>query len=87
VISLLAVASLLSMTSLASATTFTIGLDFEFSGASAPVSPITPWVTITLDDAIGGPNTVRLTVEATNLTGGTNGESIAALFDPVAAGL
>jgi hypothetical protein len=85
-ISLLAVASLLSMTSLASATTLTFGLDFEFSGASAPVSPTTPWVTITLDDSFGGPNTVRLTVEATNLTGGTRGENIAGFylnFDPV----
>ncbi len=62
------------------ATTLTIGLDFEFSGATAPVSSTTPWVTITLDDSFGGPNTVRLTVEATNLTGGTTGESIAGIY-------
>lgn len=37
-------------------------------------------MTIILDDSFGGANTVRLTVEATNLTGGTYGESINTFF-------
>jgi hypothetical protein len=60
-------------------------LDVEFSGASAPASATTPWVNIVLDDSFGDANTVRLTVEATNLTGGINGESINSIllnFDP-----
>ena len=70
----------------ASAASITFGLDFEFSGATAPVSSTTPWVTIILNDSFGDANTVRLTVEATNLTGGTTGESINSFllnFDPL----
>jgi hypothetical protein len=66
--------------SAASAATTTFGLDFEFSGASAPVSATTPWVTVVLDDSFGDANTVRLTVEATNLSGGSSGESIDSFF-------
>jgi hypothetical protein len=67
-------------TSIASATTLTLGLDVEFSGGSEPVSATTPWVTITLDDSFGGANTVRMTIEASNLTGGSTGESINAFY-------
>jgi hypothetical protein len=67
------------------AATFTLALDTEFSGATAPVSGTTPWVTATFDDSFGGPNTVRLTMTADNLTGGTNGENLELFyfnFDP-----
>lgn len=79
------VALVMGPVSSASATTISFALDFEFSGATAPASPTTPWVTIILDDSFGDANTVRLTVEATNLTGGTTGESINSFllnFDP-----
>jgi len=74
------VALVMGFVSGASAATTTFGLDFEFSGAFAPASATTPWVTIVLDDSFGDANTVRLTVEATNLTGGTSGESINSFF-------
>lgn len=70
------VALVMGFVSSASATTLTFGLDEEFSGGDAPVSSTLPWVTITLDDGIGGADTVRLTVEATNLSGGETGENI-----------
>ena len=69
----------------AQATSITFELDFEFSGGTEPSSATTPWVTGTLDDSFGGANTVRLTMSAVNLTGGTNGESLAFFylnFDP-----
>lgn len=81
----LLVAVVMGFVSSASAATITFGLDIEFSGASAPASATTPWVTIILDDFFGDANTVRLTVEATNLTGGTTGENINSFllnFDP-----
>jgi hypothetical protein len=68
------------MTSIASATSLVLGLDVEFSGGAEPVSASTPWVTITLDDSFGGANTVRMTIEATSLTGGSSGESINAFY-------
>lgn len=67
------------------AATITYGLDFEFSGGVPPTSGTTPWVTATFDDSFGGANTVRLTMSAPNLTGGSGGENIAGLyfnFDP-----
>jgi hypothetical protein len=67
------------------ATTLTLGLDVEFSGATPPASGTTPWVTATFDDSFGGPNTVRLTMTADNLTGGANGENLELFyfnFDP-----
>jgi hypothetical protein len=70
----------------AGAATLTLGLDVEFSGATPPVSGTTPWVTATFDDSVGGPNTVRLTMTADNLTGGTTGENIELFhfnFDPL----
>jgi hypothetical protein len=73
---LVAAFSFVFVTSVATAATLTLGLDYEFSGGAEPVSATTPWVTITLDDSFGGPNTVRMTFEATNLTGGTTGESV-----------
>jgi hypothetical protein len=80
------VAAVMGFASSASAATITIGLDFEFSGATAPSSATTPWVTIILDDSFGNANTVRMTVEATNLSGGSQGESINSFllnFDPL----
>jgi hypothetical protein len=68
------------VTSSATATTLTFGLDFEFSGGADPASATTPWVSITLDDSFGGANTVRMTFEATNLTGGSTGESVNAFY-------
>lgn len=67
------------------AATLTFGLDVEFSGGTAPGGP-TPWVTASFDDSFGGPNTVRLTMSAANLLGGSGGENIALFhfnFDPV----
>jgi hypothetical protein len=80
------IALVVGFVSSASASTLTFGLDFEFSGASAPTSPTTPWVTITMDDSFGDANTVRMTVAAPNLTGGTTGENINSFllnFDPL----
>jgi hypothetical protein len=62
------------------AATLTLGLDVEFSGATPPVSGTTPWVTATFDDSFGGPNTVRLTMTADNLTGGGGGENLELFF-------
>lgn len=86
---LLAAAGLLffGMTaSSAQATSFTFGLDIEFSGGTEPSSTTTPWVTGTIDDSFGGSNTVRFTMSAGNLTGGTGGEALAFFylnFDPL----
>jgi hypothetical protein len=77
---LVAACSFFLVTSAATASTLTLGLDVEFSGASEPVSATTPWVTITLDDSFGGANTVRMTLEATNLTGGSSGENVNAFY-------
>ena len=77
---LVAAFSFVFVTSVATTATLTLGLDYEFSGGAEPVSATTPWVTITLDDSFGGPNTVRMTFEATNLTGGTTGESVNAFY-------
>ena len=79
------VAAVMGFVSGASAATISFGLDIEFSGATAPVSATTPWVTIVLDDSFGNANTVRMTVSAPNLTGGDGGESINKFllnFDP-----
>ena len=68
----------------AAAATLTLGLSVEFSGGVAP-SGSTPWIEAVFDDSFGGPNTVRLTLTATNLTGGAAGESIGLWlfnFDP-----
>lgn len=59
---------LLLTTSLANASTLTIGLDIEFSGATAPSGP-TPWLVAEFDDSFGDANTVRLTLTAPNLSG------------------
>ncbi len=80
------VAALMGFVSGASAATISFGLDTEFSGGTAPVSATTPWVTIVLDDSFGDANTVRMTVSATNLTGGNGGENINSFllnFDPL----
>ena len=54
------------------ANTITFGLNVEFSNGQAPGGP-TPWVTAVFDDSFGGPNTVRLTMSATNLLGNGGG--------------
>ena len=82
----LLVAAVMGFVSNASATSISFGLDVEFSGATAPASSTLPWMTITLDDSFGDANTVRMTVSATNLTGGQKGESINSFllnFDPL----
>jgi hypothetical protein len=63
------------------AATITYGLDIEFSGGQAPAGP-TPWVTAQFDDSIGGPNTVRLTMSATNLSGSEYIAEMSFNFDP-----
>jgi hypothetical protein len=71
--------------SLGSADSITFNLDFEFSGAVAPVGP-SPWVTITIDDSLGPVDGVRITMDAVGLTGGSGGESIKSIslnFDPL----
>ena len=87
---LLAISGALFLAPTAQALTLSFGLDIEFSGPGAGISPpssgTTPWVTATFDDSFGGPNTVRLTMAAPNLTGGEGGENIALFhfnFDPV----
>ena len=52
----------------ANATTLTFGLDYEFSGATAPEGT-EPWITATFNDATGNENTVNLTMNALNLVG------------------
>ncbi|UCB54725.1 MAG: VPLPA-CTERM sorting domain-containing protein [Thiotrichales bacterium] len=60
----------------ASAASVTFNLDIEFGGAQQPQGP-TPWITAVVDDSFGDANTVRLTMNATNLVGS---ESIANWF-------
>lgn len=45
---------------------FSVGLDREFSGGTAPEASA-PWITATIADV--APDTVRLTLDATHLTG------------------
>jgi len=45
---------------------FSVGLDREYSGATAPVGTA-PWLTATITDV--APNTVRISLAATHLTG------------------
>jgi hypothetical protein len=73
---------LVAISTSAAATTLTLGLDVEFSGATPPASGTTPWVTATFDDSFGGANTVRLTMTAGNLTGNENIELFYFNFDP-----
>jgi hypothetical protein len=50
----------------AQAATLTLDLNIEFSGAQSPQGA-TPWATAVIDDSFGGANTIRLTMDATNL--------------------
>ena len=52
----------------APAATISMGLGFEFSGATAPSGPA-PWATAVFDDDTGDPNTVLLTLSASGLVG------------------
>jgi len=72
-----ALVGLLSIGGAAHAASITFNLDFEFSGADEPQSLTLPWVTGTIDDSLGGLNTVRLTMSADNLI---DTESIANFF-------
>jgi hypothetical protein len=55
-----------SMVGLANASTNTFQYDIEFSGGTNPGGP-TPWLTSTFDDNTGNPNSVYLTMSASNL--------------------
>ncbi len=50
----------------AQATSLTFGLNFEFSGATPPGSPTTPWLTAVFDDG-GTSGAATLTMTASNL--------------------
>jgi hypothetical protein len=69
----------------AQAATLTLGLDTEFSGGQEPAGTA-PWITAVFDDATGDPSSVLLTMSATGLVGGKNGELMALMhfnLDPV----
>jgi hypothetical protein len=80
-IAVVAVAMLVG-TGVGNAASITLGADFEFSGGTAPSSATTPWVTATFDDSFGGPNTVRLTMSAPNLTDPESLGGVYLNFDP-----
>ena len=80
-IAVVAVAMLVG-TGVGNAASITLGADFEFSGGTAPVSATTPWITATFDDSFGGPNTVRLTMSAPNLTDPESLGGVYLNFDP-----
>ena len=61
-----AVALALGMASGASGATLTVNLNTEFSGGVNPQGTA-PWATAVFDDSVGGANTVRLTMSASNL--------------------
>jgi hypothetical protein len=65
----------------ASAATLTFELDVEFSGGFDPQGP-TPWLSITLDDSVGGANDVRITIDAANLVGAEFASGVYLNFDP-----
>lgn len=65
----------------ASALTITYDLDFEFSNGTPPAGP-TPWMTISIDDSVGGPNDVRITITNVNLTGVEFISEVSLNFDP-----
>ena len=72
----------------ATATTLTYSLDVLFPDVppgEGPAGPA-PWLTITFDDSVGDANTVRVTMDASGLSGGTRGENISQIylnFDPL----
>ena len=66
-VGLVLVVTILAFGSFAQATLLTFELDTEFSGATAPAGSA-PWLTATFDDGDTA-GSVRLTMEATNLTG------------------
>jgi hypothetical protein len=57
-------------------------LSVEFSNGTPPAGP-TPWVTITIDDSVGGPNDVRVTISNLNITGVEFVSEVSLNFDPV----
>jgi hypothetical protein len=60
------VAAFLWSSGTAQATLLTYELNFEFSGATAPEGSA-PWITAIFDDDTGNPDSVQLTMSATNL--------------------
>ena len=72
----------------ATATTLTHELSEIFPSTAPEDEPAGPgpYVTITFDDSVGGANTVRVTFEASGLSGGIQGENISQIylnFDPL----
>jgi len=65
----------------AQATSITYGMYEEFSGATAPESPTTPWMTATFDDG-GIPGSVDLTLVTTNLIDNEHVKEWLFNFDP-----
>jgi hypothetical protein len=64
--------------------TLTLDLDVEFSEGQAP-GGTAPWLTAAFDDDTGDSTSVLLTMSATGLMGGDNGEYVAEMtfnFDP-----
>jgi MYXO-CTERM domain-containing protein len=80
-LALASAALLLVLAAPASALTITYDLDFEFSNASPPAGP-TPWMTVSIDDSVGGPNDVRITITNVNLTGVEFISEVTLNFDP-----
>jgi hypothetical protein len=77
----LACAVVLCIGSVAGAATLTFELDTEFSGAQTPEGT-PPYITATFDDSFGGPNSVRLTMSASNLVDAESVDTWYFNFDP-----
>lgn len=78
---LLAAALVGSAAAPASALTITYDLAVEFSNGTPPAG-VGPWVTISIDDSVGGPNDVRVTISNVNLTGVEFVPGVYLNFDP-----
>jgi hypothetical protein len=65
----------------ASALTITYDLAVEFSNGTPPAG-VGPWVTISIDDSVGGPNDVRVTISNAGLTGVEFISEVSLNFDP-----
>jgi hypothetical protein len=77
----LAISSVLLSASAVRATTLTFGLDIPFGGADQPAGTA-PWITATFDDSVGGANSVRLTLSASNLVSEESVSDWLFNFDP-----
>ena len=65
----------------ASAATLQLDIDTVFSGPGVPEGT-TPWIAVTLDDSVGGANTVRLTMETVGLVDTEFASEIYLNFNP-----